>query len=305
MNEWLNMYLRYLRDVKAVSNNTLSAYSTDLKRFIAYLESENIKDFNKITDIRIQAYQLSLKKNGKSNATISRSLVSIRNFILFLIRKRVMEEDPSECIRPPKVEKIEPKVISYEQMKDLLRTPDMKTPQGRRDRTILELLYATGMKASELIQLKVSDINLKFGCVTITQDSHQRVLPFGTVAKEVLSEYLMELDQNKKNKQGCTKQEYLFCTRLGNPFTRQGIWKLVKEYAVQAKIEENFSLQTIRNSFAAHMIENGADIKSIQELLGVSEVIAAQRFVKKESNETFSMYQRTHPRNEQNNKIHS
>lgn len=288
----------YLRDVKGVSTNTLSAYATDLKQFLDYLEDENINDFNKITDTRIKAYQLSLKKNGKSNATISRSLAAIRNFILFLIRKHVIEEDPMECIRPPKVVKVEPKIITYEQMKELLNVPDMQTPQGRRDRCMLELLYATGMKASELIQLKVSDINLKFGCVTITQDGHQRVLPLGVVAKEILTEYLSQLDQIRHGKQETMEQEYLFCTRLGNPFTRQGIWKLVKEYAIKAQIDENFSLQTIRNSFAAHMIENGADIKSIQELLGVSEGIAAQRFVKTQSGETFSTYQRTHPRNE-------
>lgn len=299
MNEWFDLYLGYLRDVKAVSNNTLSAYSTDLKQFMDYLGEENIADFNKITDTRIKAYQLSLKKSGKSNATISRSLVSIKNFILFLIKKRVMEEDPTECVRPPKVEKVEPKVISYDQMKNLLKAPDMHTIQGRRDRAILELLYATGMKASELIQLKISDVNLKFGCVTITQDGHQRVLPLATVVKEVLSEYLMELNQKDKTKQDALDQEYLFCTRLGHPFTRQGIWKLVKEYAILAKIGEDFSLQTIRNSFATHMIENGADVKSIQELLGVTEMIAAQRFVKKGSGETFSTYQRTHPRNEQ------
>jgi integrase/recombinase XerD len=295
MKEWLEQYLIYLNDVKKASKNTLSAYATDLKQFMSYLVKEEITDFNKISDTRIKAYQLYQKKNGKSNATISRSLVSIKNFIAFLIRKRVMEEDPTDCIHPPKVEKSQPKVITYEQMEALLQAPDVQVPQGRRDRAILELLYATGMKTSELIQLKQSDVNLGFGCITIAQEGHERVLPLGTVVKEALTDYLTKLETEQE--QDNLQQNHLFCTRLGNPFTRQGIWKLVKEYAVVAKLGEDFSLQTIRNSFAAHMIENGADMKSIQELLGVTDVIAAQRFLKSGSNETFSTYQRTHPRN--------
>jgi integrase/recombinase XerD len=297
MKEWLEQYLIYLNDVKKASKNTLSAYATDLKQFMSYLVKEEITDFNKISDTRIKAYQLYQKKNGKSNATISRSLVSIKNFIAFLIRKRVMEEDPTDCIHPPKVEKSQPKVITYEQMKALLQAPDVQVPLGRRDRAILELLYATGMKTSELIQLKQSDVNLGFGCIRIAQEGHERVLPLGAVVKEALTDYLTKLAKETEAKQDNLQQIYLFCTRLGNPFTRQGIWKLVKEYAVVAKLGEDFSLQTIRNSFAAHMIENGADMKSIQELLGVTDVIAAQRFLKSGSSETFSTYQRTHPRN--------
>lgn len=293
MKEWLEQYLIYLRDVREVSKNTISAYSTDLKQFIEYLHSEEIKDFNKVTDTRIKAYQLYMKRNEKSNATISRSLVSIKNFISFLIRKRVIEEDPTERVTSPKVEKLPPKVITYEQMKALLEAPDTKTIQGRRDRVILELLYATGMKASELIKLRICDVDLRFGCISIKLNGHERVLPIGMIAKEVLTDYLVEI-QKETN----TNSAYLFCTRLGNPFTRQGIWKLVKEYARKTKLREDFSLQTIRNSFAAHMIDNGADVKSIQELLGVSEVIAAQKFIKTRSSETFSTYQRTHPRNE-------
>lgn len=302
MKEWFELYLVYLRDVKMVSKNTLSAYATDLKKFIDYLIAEDMKDFNKISDTRMKAYQLYLKKNGKSNATIARSLVSVKKFISYLIRKRVMEEDPTECIHPPKLIKTQPKVISYEQMKTLLQAPNLNTLQGRRDRVILELLYATGMKASELIQLKVCDINMRFGCITIRQDGHERVLPIGTVAKEALADYLEELKEENRTRpstvsQSDIEQDYLFCTRLGTPFTRQGIWKLVKEYARLAKMEDDFSIQTIRNSFAAHMIDNGADAKSIQELLGVSEIIAAQKFIKTKNNETFSTYQKTHPRN--------
>lgn len=303
MKEWLEQYLIYLRDVREVSKNTISAYSTDLKQFIEYLHSEEIKDFNKVTDTRIKAYQLYMKRNEKSNATISRSLVSIKNFISFLIRKRVMEEDPTECITSPKVEKLPPKVITYEQMKALLEAPDTKTIQGRRDRVILELLYATGMKASELIKLRICDVDLRFGCISIKLNGHERVLPIGIIAKEVLTDYLVEIQKETNSNSNSIVQDedreaYLFCTRLGNPFTRQGIWKLVKEYARKTKLHEDFSLQTIRNSFAAHMIDNGADVKSIQELLGVSEVIAAQKFIKTRSSETFSTYQRTHPRNE-------
>lgn len=292
MKEWYETYLIYLKESKGVSQNTFKAYAADLRRFIVYLEEEGVKDFHKISDTRIQAYERYLRNHGKSNATISRSLVSINKFLSYLIRKRVIEEDPMESIHLPKVEKQQPTVISYEQMEALLHEPDLSTLHGKRDRAILEILYATGIKASELIQLQVSDVNLRFGCITVRSQGHERVIPLGKVALEVLSDYLAQLPQN-----ALEEGEYLFNTRLGQAFTRQGIWKLVKQYARKLGMGEKISLQTIRNSFAAHMIDNGADLKSMQELLGVSDVLAAQRFSKSSNMETFSTYLRTHPRN--------
>lgn len=290
MEQWLDQYLDYLKEVKRVSGNTYQAYATDLKQFIAYLRNENVTEFSKITDTRMQAYMLYQKKQNKSAATVSRSFASIKNFISFLIRKRVMDEDPTECIHPPKVDKTAPKSINYEQMIALLEAPNLGTVAGRRDRAILELLYATGIKASELIQLRISDVNIDFGSIHIIKDGKERVLPLGQTVKNALSEYLKDIFRLNPD------QEILFCNRMGNGFTRQGIYKIVKDYAKKAGIEETVSLQIIRNSFAVHMFDNGADLNSMQELLGVSDVIATQRFLQSEKTSTFSVYKRTHPR---------
>lgn len=290
MENWLEQYLIYLKEVKSVSENTYQAYATDLRQFLSYLLKEKITEFSKITDTRMQAYLLYQKKQKKSAATISRSFAAIKNFISFLIRKRAMEEDPTEGIHPPKVDKVTPKSISYEQMTALLEAPNLGTMAGRRDRAILELLYATGIKASELIQLRIEDVNLSFGSIRIDHEGKGRVLPLGQTVKKALIEYLEDVKLVQPD------QKILFSNRMGTGFTRQGIYKLVKEYAKEAGIEDAISLQIIRNSFAIHMLSNGADLNSMQELLGISDVIAAQKFLQTDKSSTFSVYKRTHPR---------
>ncbi len=290
MDALVEQFLVYQKEVRNASANTLSAYAQDLKLFLAYLSNEQIFDVQKITETRIQAYLLHQKKKKKSQATISRSFVTIKSFLGFLVRKHLLDEDPTERIHAPKVEKAVPKYISYEQMVALLEAPNVKTMQGRRDRAILELLYATGIKAHELIQVRLEDVNLSFGSILVRHNEKERVLPLGHTVKVVLADYFEDL------KDLDVTQEYLFVSRLNTPFTRQGIYKLVKEYGRIAGIKEEISLQIIRNSFAVHMLNNGADIGSMSEILGISDVLSAQKFLKKEKTNTFSVYKRSHPR---------
>lgn len=291
MEELLQQFLCYLNEVKQVSANTYQAYATDLKLFLSYLCKEGVEDLTKVNETRVQAYLLYQRKKKKSTATIARSLASMKSFFLFLIKKRVIDEDPTERIHPPKVEKTSPKCISYQQMKALLEAPEVRTLHGRRDRAILELLYATGIRASELIDIQRSDLNLTFGSITIRGEGRERVLPLGETVKEKLTEYLNDLEQSG------VEQEYLFVSRLKTPFTRQGIYKMVKQYAILAGISDDISLQVIRNSFATHMIENGADLNSMQEILGISEPLMAQKYMPQTKANTFRVYKKSHPRN--------
>ena len=276
--------------VKQASKNTCSAYQNDLHQFLAYLEENKVFDWNKVTETRMKAYLLYLKKQGKTMSTIARNLASIKKFVYYLVCQRVMDHDPTERIHSPKSEKSIPKSISREEINRLLVQPDTFILKGKRDRAILELLYATGIKVTELIELQIEDVNLRFGCITIHSKDKERVIPLSQSAKEALDIYIRELKRIE------CKQPYLFCNRNYTQLTRQGVWKLVKEYAAKAGIEDKLSIQIIRNSFASHMIENGADLQSMQELLGVGDISLAQKYVKTVGGETFKTYQRTHPR---------
>lgn len=290
MEKWIITFLDDLVAQRSISKNTYQAYRIDLEQFVAYLKKEKIEEFSKISELRIQSYLLYEKKQKKSDASIARSMVSIHSFLRFLLAKRIIKEDPAKHLAIPKVEPAIPKIISYEEMKRLLHAPNQQLMQGKRDCAILELLYATGIRVSELIALKKEDVDLKFGCVVIHGMKQQRVLPLSDMAKKKLSVYMEELESV------APMQCYLFCNRQGQPFTRQGIHRMIKQYASKAGLTTELSLQVIRNSFAVHMLENGADLYSIKELMGVKDVVAVQRYLLRKSKGTFAMYRSTHPR---------
>lgn len=290
MEEWIITYLDDLSKHRSISKNTYQAYKNDLMQFIMYLKKEKVEDFSKISELRLQSYLSYEKKQKKSDASIARSMVSIHNFLKFLQLKRVIKEDPAVNLIVPKVELTIPKTISYDEIKQLLQAPTEQLMQGKRDRAILELLYATGIRVSELIALKKEDLDLKFGYISVHGREQQRVLPLSEIAKKKLRQYIEELDKI------APMQSYLFCNRQGQPFTRQGIHRMMKQYAKKAGLTSEVSLQVIRNSFAVHMLENGADLMSIQELLGVKDVVAVQRYLLRKGKGTFATYQAAHPR---------
>lgn len=283
-------FLIYQKNIKNATNNTLSAYRIDLKRWYLFLQENGVSEPKKITETMINSFLLQQEKEGKSKATVNRSLVSIRSFLFYLMKHGKLIGDPTERIKPPKVEIAPPKYLTKEQVLSLLSAPDCNTKRGIRDKAMLELMYATGMKVSEIGGLKKEDINLRFGCVTVRELKKNRVVPFGQAARASLEVYLDSENDVRK------ESPYLFLGRQGEPMTRQGVWKIMKYYGKQIGLEEGLTPQVIRNSFAIHMIENGADLNSMKELMGHTNITATQHYTKQRIGETFGTYQKTHPR---------
>lgn len=326
MELWIAEYIKYLEEIKKSSKNTIDSYIIDLKQVTAYLEELGVKDFNNVTETNLNSYLLSLEKQGISSASINRKLVAIRSFILFGIKRGYLHQDVTERITPPKFEKKQPKGITVSQMEALLNAPDVNTTRGKRDKAMLELLYATGMKVSELISLHIEDVVFKFMYIIVREKSGERLLPFGHAAKESLFIYLEERFLGDRNEDKKTieekkniedketininnieallqseaydgyKEEPLFYNRFKEPMTRQGFWKILKEYAKKVGIEEEITPQVIRNSFAIHMLENGADVYSLQELLGHGDISITQRYTSQSVGKTRDVYLKTHPR---------
>lgn len=290
MEKEIEDFLMYQKNVKNATDNTLSAYRLDLKKWDLFLKKNGVNQPKKITETMINSYLLLQEKEGKAKSTVNRSLVSIRSFLLYLMKHGKLIGDPAERVKPPKVEVTPPRSLTKEQVLSLLSAPDCKTARGLRDKAMLELMYATGMQVSEIGGLKKADINLKFGCVTVRERGKNRVIPFGQAARASLESYL-EADKYVK-----ANSTYLFVGRQGEPMTRQGVWKIMKSYGKQIGLEEDLTPQVIRNSFAIHMIENGADLNSMKELMGHSNITATQYYAKQRIGETFGTYQKTHPR---------
>ncbi|HCM11850.1 MAG TPA: hypothetical protein DHW85_01530, partial [Lachnospiraceae bacterium] len=225
-------FITYLRDVKESSPNTIQAYQNDLKKLQLYLEKQDITSVTKISETSLNSYVLNLEKEGFSPASVSRNISSIKAFFLYLLKKGKISKDPSERLKPPKVRRKTPETMDIDEMNLLLNQPDPKTPKGIRDRAMLELLYATGIKVTELISLKLSDINLKMKYITC-EGKNERSIPFGRPAKEALEEYLA-IRQKAFNKQS---SNILFLNTSGEQLSRQGFWKIIKGYAEAAGME--------------------------------------------------------------------
>jgi integrase/recombinase XerD len=292
MNE---LVLKYMCDLKNknLSKNTLDAYGRDLKFFADFLDERN-EDIKQIDEMTIMAYVQHLKKMGKANSSIMRSTVSIRRFYKDLLRKDIVSKDPIikyESIKPEK--KTLPQILTVEEVNTLLEIPDLSTNKGIRDKAMLEVMYGTGLKVSELINIKISDINMKLNYLKCRGSrKRERVIPFGSYALKCLEQYIKIRDEiniyNLNN---------LFLNVRGSVMSRQGFWKIVKFYVSEAKIEKSITPNTLRHSFAVHLLQNGADIKSIQELLGYSDIAAAEVYynISKKS-KLYEVYKKTHPR---------
>lgn len=289
----LQEFLVYMSEVKKASVNTVKSYQNDLTKLINHLSSQNITDLRKISETSINSYILALERKGMSPATVSRNIASIKAFVLFLIKKGKLQDDPTERMRAPKVEKRPPRILSQEQMNGLLAQPDTNTIKGIRDKAMLELLYATGIRVSELISVKVEDINLTNRFLRCRNRNKERIIPFGNMAKMALENYL----QNSRNELiGNLDTNICFANLSGEPMSRQGFWKIIKYYGKAAGIEDDITPQILRNSFAVHMIENGADLQSIQEMLGHSDVAYTQIYMQKRNQKVTDIYAKAHPR---------
>lgn len=290
MEQYMNDFINYMKDIKNASHNTLQAYHNDLKKLQSFLEKQGINSVAKISETNLNSYVLSLEKEGLSPASVTRNIAAMKAFLLYLVKQQVIQGDPSERIKPPKVQKKIPQILDISVIDKLIEQPDLKTKKGIRDRAILELLYATGVKVTEMISIKVTDINLNARYITCTERK-ERNIPFGNSAKEALIEYLKVRSEyfDKSN------SEYLFLNTNGEQLSRQGLWKILKVYAKKVGLT-SINPNVIRHSFAAHMIDNGADLVSVQEFLGHSDITTTQLYMSQNYKNSREVYMNTHPR---------
>ena len=287
-------YMEYLTEEKKMSDNTKQAYLRDLKNFQTFILKRGLSGYEEASNAEIVAWLVELKASGRSKATVNRKLASLRSFYHYLEKEKRIQENPAENIKPPKVSKKEIEYLSIEEMERLLAVPDDSTMKGKRDRAILELLYATGIRASELIEMKLEDMNLRMGFVKCSgEHGKARIIPVGRLARKVMEDYVLDVRPVflKEN-----QTDALFVNYAGRAFTRQGLWKVLKQYGEEAGLELPLTPQIIRNSFAVHMLQNGADIRSLQELMGHEEISATQAYLAVIKNRIKDVYDKTHPR---------
>lgn len=291
MGDYIDKFITYLRDVKHSSLNTLSSYKRDLKQLQDYLDAEGLKDPKSVNTTMLNSYILRLEREGKSSATVSRSVASIRSFFIYLLGTGIIDSNPTEGIKPPKVEKKSPETLSIEEVSLLLEQPNGISDKEIRDKAMLELLYATGMRVTELISLKVSDVNLSMGFVSCTDNGRERVIPIENAAKNALTNYMLNVRPGM-----CKDSVFLFTNCKGEQMTRQGFWKIIKLYANRAKIDKDITPHMIRHSFAMHMVNNGADLRALQEMLGHSDISTTQVYLKGKRSKLKEVYDKAHPR---------
>lgn len=292
MNKYVTNFTNFLVNDKKLSDNTLQSYRRDIEQYMAYIDNNNL-DFKGANKTSIITYLMYLQKEGKATSTISRNLASIRSFYQYMVRTNVVEEDPTEGLESPKMEKKLPKVLSVSEVNLLLDQPKCVDLKGYRDKAMLEILYATGIRVSELINLDIADVNVEMGFIKCRNAHKERVIPVGATACSALSEYLK---QARNAMIHTDKETALFVNTNGGRLTRQGFWKIIKQYKNQAKISVDITPHTLRHSFATHLVENGADLRALQEMLGHSDISSTQIYAQLANSKLKEVYQKTHPR---------
>ena len=286
-------FITYLHNVKKTSNNTEMSYKRDLMKFRKYMEEQGIESVDQITVTNLNSFILYLEKNGFAAATISRNIAAIKAFFHYSLKEGTIKADPSEALKSPKIEKHVPEVLTPEEVVRLLEQPKGEAPKELRDKAMLELLYATGIRVSELISISVEDVNLQMGYIVCKDATKERVIPFGSEAKHALIHYL---NQGREAMIADNHSHVLFTNCSGQQMSRQGFWKLIKYYAKKAGIESDITPHTLRHSFAAHLVENGADLRSVQEMLGHSDISTTQIYASMNHNRIREVYAKAHPR---------
>jgi integrase/recombinase XerD len=291
----LQSFIRFLSVERGLSRNTLESYERDLQQFVDYLQLQGITAWKDSGKIHVAGYLSKMKLLGRASATLSRNMVSIRSLYQYLVKERLVDSDPSIYVESPKLEKKLPKVLSIEEVEKLLDAPQSELVSGARDKAMLELLYATGIRVSELISLNVADVNLQMGFIRcIGKSDKERNIPLSSIAIRCLTTYIH--NDRKKLLKKSADEEALFIGHLGTRMTRQGFWKILKRYASQMNITNDITPHALRHSFAAHLIENGADLRSVQEMLGHSDISSTQMYVQVTKLKMKDVYNRAHPR---------
>lgn len=289
----MKQFVSYMEQEKNASNSTVVSYQRDLKKLFLYLDEKGIHRIDEITSTNLNSYILQMEKQGFSTSSVSRSVASMRAFFHYLFKMRKMPEDPSEKVHSPHVDKKMPEILTMEEAILLLEQPDTSTEKGLRDKAMLELLYATGMRVSELLALKVEDVNLPMNYVFCREKSKERVIPFGKEAEHALREYLTK-SRGKFVKDDA--EMYLFTNCSGDSMSRQGFWKIIKAYVKKAGIKKDITPHTLRHSFGAHLVQNGADLRAVQEMMGHADISTTQMYMDMNVKRVREIYAKAHPR---------
>jgi len=294
MEKVLNDFIYYLSVEKGLATNTLESYQRDLKKFLSFLQKNGILDISEVSRKHITDFLMVEREKGLAASTITRNLASIRSFFNFLQKERFIAENPTVELESPRSEKKLPRVISFSDIEILLEQPPVGDVIGIRDKAMLELLYATGIRVSELVSLNINNINAKTGFLRCDgKGNKERMIPLGSLAIRSVQEYL------KNGRQKLIKQKdekALFINQHGKRLTRQGFWKILKKYAVKAGISAEITPHTLRHSFATHLLENGADLRSVQEMLGHADISTTQVYTQVTRKKIREIYNQTHPR---------
>ena len=292
MDKQVELFLEFIRDEKKLSDNTLQSYQRDIVQYMQYIDNNRL-NFYKVKEEDVRNYFKHLEELNKKASTISRNLASIRAFYQFLKRNKKVKKDPTEEIQAPKIEKKVPNILTSKEVELLLEQPKNIDLKGIRDKAMLEFAYATGMRVTEIISLNIEDVNIEDGYVKCHSSEKERSIPLGSMALKALREYIenarsiMIKDEDNKA---------LFVNVNGRRLTRQGFWKIVKYYKEQAHIAKDITPHVLRHSFATHLLQNGAELKAIQTMLGHSDISSTQIYMQFQDESLRGIYKKAHPR---------
>ncbi len=294
MNHYLDHYLNYLAVERGLANNTLDAYGRDLARYLDYLEKQKVVALENISAAVVLRFLSHLKETGLSPRSRARTLAALRTFHKFLVREKIASDNPTDQVVSPKSLTALPHTLSPLDVENLLSSPKGESPLAWRDRAMLEIIYATGLRVSELVSLKLSDLQMDVGYLTaFGKRSKQRIVPLGETAISALQEYLQNGRPGLEKQKG---SQYLFLNRSGEGLTRQGFWKIIKRRALEAGITQSITPHTMRHSFATHLLENGADLRSVQAMLGHADISTTQIYTHVTRERLRKMHAEHHPR---------
>lgn len=294
MQNLIEEFILKLHNEKNTSSNTEMSYKRDLKKLYEYLDGNNINEITLITEEDLEKYIDYLNEIGRAATTVSRSIASMKAYFGYLYDEGVVPNNPAQKLKSPKIIKKTPEVLSVKEIDALLKQPSRTTPKELRDKSMLELLYATGMRVTELITLKTEDVNIKLEYIVCHDRKKERLIPFGTEAKEALIRYLNDGRQLLLGDN--TDSNVLFPNCSGGEMSRQGFWKLIKAYGKKAGIKAEITPHTLRHSFATHLVENGADLKAVQEMLGHSDISTTQIYMSSRNKRVREVYAKAHPK---------
>jgi integrase/recombinase XerD len=287
-------FINYVMVEKGLSSNTVESYSLDLTRYLNFLKRSGINEISDEDTSYILKHLIELRKEGLNARSRARHLVTLRGFYKFLVQEKIIQHDPAHMVDLPKLGLKLPDVLSVGEIQELLKIPDLTTPRGQRDAAMLELLYAAGLRVSELLQLKVQNINLEAGFVRVFgKGSKERIVPIGHFAKEKVRDYL---NYGRPFLLKTSQSHYLFVARAGKPMTRQGFWKLIKQYGSKAGLLKKITPHSFRHSFASHLLEAGADLRSVQLMLGHVDISTTQIYTHVVREQLQKLHEKYHPR---------